>query len=337
VPYRVSRRSTIKLLLGAPLAAAGLPALVAAQSARATPGPFATPVAVTPHLPVTVTDVNGKKVTVTDISRIVPLSGDIAEIIWDLGLGSHIVAVDVSATYPPQLQKLPSIGFEMQLSAEAILKAKPTVVIGRPEASPASALDQVRSAGVPLVIVAEPQSLAAPTDKIREVAAALGVPAVGDTLAQEVQAQINAALALAAKATSKPVVMFLYVRSGGIQLIGGKGSVADIGIAAAGGIDAGTKAGITGFQPVTAEAMIAAAPDYIIVPLSGMESVGGIAGVLKVPGVAETPAGKARRILAYDDLELLDLTPRTGQMLLTIVRAIHPELAEASPVASPGA
>lgn len=316
--------------------AASLPAL-AAQSAPATPA-IATPAtAPSPQLPATVTDAHGKQVTIKDISRIVPLSGDVAEIIWDLGLGSHIVAADVSAVYPPSLQQLPSIGFERQLSAEAIIAAKPTVVIGKEQAGPQPVLDQVSSAGIPVVIVKSPQTIAEPALKIREVAAALGVSAEGEQLATKTQNEIDQATTLAKTATSHPSVMFLYVRSGGVQLIGGKGSVADAMIAAAGGVDAGTAAGINGFQPVTAEAMVAAAPEYIIVPASGVQSIGGIDAILKIPGVAETPAGKAKRILVYDDLELLDLTPRTGQALMALTRAIHPELPSASPVATPAA
>lgn len=311
--------------------AASLPAL-AAQATPTIATPASPPAA---QLPATVTDAHGKKITVTDISRIVPLSGDVAEIVWDLGLGSHIVAADVSAVYPPSLQQLPSIGFERQLSAEAILAAKPTVVIGKEQAGPQSVLDQVASAGVPVVIVHSPQTIAEPALKIREVAAALGVSTAGEQLATKTQAEIDQATALAKTATSHPTVMFLYVRAGGVQLIGGKGSVADSMIAAAGGVDAGTAAGINGFQPVTAEAMVAAAPEYIIVPSSGVQSIGGVDAILKIPGVAETPAGKAKRILVYDDLALLDLTPRTGQMLMTLTHAIHPELPAASPVASP--
>src|SRR4051812_13625463 len=60
------------LVVGSTLSAA------AQQSGDATPAPA-------PQLPVTVTDVAGNDVTVTDVSRIVPLSGDIAEIVYDLG------------------------------------------------------------------------------------------------------------------------------------------------------------------------------------------------------------------------------------------------------------
>lgn len=294
----------------------------------------ATPEAVTPQLPVTVTDVNGNQVTVSDTSRIVPLSGDIAEIIWTLGLGANIVGVDLSAVYPAELTQLPQIGFERQLSAEGILSLNPTLVIGKEQAGPPAVLDQVRAAGVPVVIVAEPQTIEAPTAKIRSVAEALGVKEAGEDLAAKTQAEIDDAMALAATATSHPTVMFLYVRSGGIQLIGGAGSVADAMIEAAGGVDAGVAAGIQGFMPVTAEAIVAAQPEYIIVPQSGLDSIGGMDALLQIPGLAETPAAKNGNVLAIDDLLLLSMTPRTGQALRDLILAIHPELAAATPAAS---
>jgi iron complex transport system substrate-binding protein len=123
------------------------------------------------------------------------------------------------------------------------------------------------------------------------------------------------------------------VRGGGTQLIGGAGSVADAMIEAAGGLDAGVEAGIQGFMPVTAEAVVAARPDVIIAPSSGVESIGGLEAFLQVPGVAQTPAGQTGAILVYDDLHFLGMTPRTGEALMELVLALHPELAAATPPA----
>jgi iron complex transport system substrate-binding protein len=295
----------------------------------------ATPVAASPQLPVTVTGEDGEQVTVTDVSRIVPLSGDVAEIVWTIGLGANIVGVDVSATFPEELASLPQIGFERQLSAEGILSLNPTVVIGKEQAGPPAVLDQVRAAGVPVVIVSEPQTIEAPAAKIRSVSAALGLADAGEALATKTQTEINTAQAFAATAQSKPTVMFLYVRGGGTQLIGGAGSVADAMIEAAGGIDAGVAAGVRGFVPVTAEAMIAAQPDVIVVPESGLESIGGMDALMEVPGIGETPAGKNARIYAYDDLLLLGMTTRTGQIVDQLARDLHPDLATATTSATP--
>lgn len=310
------------MLVGTALPAAAL------QNAEATP-------AAAPQLPVTIQDVAGNDVTVTDVSRIIPLSGDIAEIVYDLGLAANVVGVDVSAVYPAgQFDALPKVGFERQLSAEGILSLNPTVVIGKEQAGPPEVIEQVRAAGVPVVIVPEPQTIEAPTIKIRAVAAALGLTEAGEALAIATQAEIDAAIARGATATSQPTVMFLYVRAGGTQLIGGKGSVADAMIDAAGGVDAGTAAGIEYFMPVTAEAIVAAQPEFIFLPQSGVDSVGGLEEVLKIPGIAETPAAQNDQILVFDDLELLGMTPRTGAVLEHLVTVLHPELPAATPASA---
>lgn len=302
----------------------------AAEPTDATPAARPTAVAAssaaTPRLPVTVKDKDGQEVTVGDASRIVPLTGDIAEIVWALGLGANVVGTDTSATYPPEARELPKIGYQRQLSAEGILSLRPTVVIGDEAAGPPAALEQLRAAGVPVVIVPDPPSLETPARKIRAVGEALGVGAEGEQLAAQTQAEIDAALALAARATGKPKVMFLYVRGAGTQSIGGKGTSADALIAAAGGVDAGTAVGITGFKPLTAEALAAAQPEVLLLLSAGLESIGGADGLLQIPGVAQTPAGQNRRVLAYDDLYLLGLGPRTGQALRDLTLALHPEL-----------
>jgi iron complex transport system substrate-binding protein len=295
--------------------------------------PEATPP--TPVLPATVTDATGNEVTVSDVSRIVPLNGDIAEIVWTLGLGANVVGVDTSATYPAEwVEPLPKIGYQRQLSAEGILSLDPTVVIGTENAGPPEVIEQIRDAGVPVVILAIETNLEAPVQKITGVAAALGVADTGEALAAKTQAEIDAALALAATATSKPRVAFLYVRGTTTQMIAGEGTDAGVLIAAAGGIDAGAEAGITDYAPITAESLAAAQPDVLLLLTAGLESVGGIDGLLEIPGIAQTPAGQNRAVLDYDDLYLLGLTPRAGQALHDLVLGLHPELANATPVAN---
>ena len=72
---------------------------------------------------------------------------------------------------------------------------------------------------------------------------------------------------------------------------------------------------------------MAAAPDVIVVTTSGLESVGGIDGLLQVPGVAQTPAGASKTVLDYDDQKLLGGGPRTGTALRELVLDLHPKLA----------
>jgi len=275
---------------------------------------------------VTVKDKDGRSVTISDVSRTIALTGDVAEIIWALGMSGNVIATDTSVTYPPEAQKAPKIGYMRTLAAEGLLAQKPTLLIGGESAGPPEVLEQLRSAGVPVVIIASPTTLAAPGQKIRAVAAALGVPTAGEQLTSTTQAEIDAALALAAKATTRPRVMFLNVRGNQVQQISGKGAPAQSIIEAAGGIDAGTAAGVTGYKSITPEALVTGQPDFYLLFKLGLDSVGGVDGLLKIPGVDQTPAGSGRRILNYEDQYLLGLGPRTGQMLRELVLALHPEL-----------
>jgi iron complex transport system substrate-binding protein len=328
---RVALTTPAGAVLGYALARSGFAALAQDASPAASP---AVPAAV---LPVTVTDAGGAEVTVTDISRIIPLSGDIAEIMWDLGVAPNIVGVDVSAVYPEALLALPKVGYERVLNAEGILSLEPTVVIGKEAAGPPEVLDQVRGAGVPVVIISAPETIEAPKVKSEAVATALGLATDSGAQALDVRVhdEIQAAIELANTAATKPSALIVLIQEGGVQLVAGGGTVADAMLEAAGATDAAVAAGIMGYQPVTAEALVAAAPEIIVTQALGAQAVGGMEGILALPGVAETPAGQNGRIYIYEDELLLGMTPRTGQQLMTMIADFHPELAGATPEATP--
>lgn len=297
----------------------------AAASPTAAPSPAVTAES-RPVLPATVKDKDGKDVTVSDISRIVVLNGDLTEVVYALGLGENVVGVDTSATYPPEAAQKPKIGYQRSLNAEGIVSLQPTVIIGSELAGPPAVIEQIRSTGVPVVLFKTVSSLDDVSRKITDVAAALGVPNRGRLLAEQTKKDIDEALALAQRSTSKPRVAFLYLRGSTTQVIMGKGSGADVLITAAGAIDAGAEAGVTGSKPLTPEALVAAQPDVILVLTAGLQSVGGVDGLLQIPGMAQTPAGQQRRVVDFDDQYLLGLGPRAGKALMDLVKALHPEL-----------
>lgn len=352
-PWRRSRHSSAagrwlrQMVLGFSLACAALLTACGASSSSGVAPPAATivpaasslltPVSVSPpnavepvpgeaepQLPVTVVDYQGEQVTITSIERIVSLNGDITEIIFALGMGEYVAGVDSSATYPPERTKtLPNIGYQRRLSAEGILALNPTLVIGDEAAGPPEALAQIRAAGVPVAITADPPTLEAPAQKIRFVAQALGIPQRGERLAAQVDAEIARARDLANRIATPPHVLFLYLRGTDVQQVAGGDTPIDVMITAAGGLNAGAEAGIVQFKPLSPEVVIAAQPDVILVLEKGLESVGGVDGLLTIPGLADTPAGKQRRIIALDDLYLLGMGPRTGQALADLTIAFY--------------
>ncbi|MFI6640084.1 hemin ABC transporter substrate-binding protein [Streptomyces sp. NPDC050504] len=280
-----------------------------------------------PALPVTVPSADGKRVEVTSADRIVPLTGSLNEIVFSLGLGEHVVARDITATFE-QAKELPVVTRAHDVSAESVLSLRPTLVIADTTTGPAEAVGQIRDAGVPLLVVAPAKSLADVGRRIDAVAAALGVEAAGKELRQRTEARIAAVRKDVPAPESdgeKPRVAFLYLRgSAAVYLLGGRESGAGSLLDAAGAVDAGAESGLTkDFTAITSEALAKAAPDAILVMRKGLESVGGIDGLVKIPGVAQTPAGMDRRVVSIDDGVLLNYGPRTDQVLKSLVEQLY--------------
>jgi iron complex transport system substrate-binding protein len=272
--------------------------------------------------------IDGVETTIGDVSRIVSLNGDLTEIIFALGLGDNVVGVDVTTTYPPEAAALndqgQTVGFAQQLAAEAVLRFEPTLVIGDQQVGPPEVIEQLRGAGIPVVILETQTTLDGVETKIHQVAEILGASEEGAEVAARVRAEIDAARALAATDDSDPKIAYVYVRGPQVLLLFGAGMPTQGMIEGAGAIDAGAETGVFGPVALTPEALLAAAPAVIVLPEAGLEALGGIEAFLELPGVADTPAGQNGAFLAYDEAYFFNLGPRAGQALDEFVRDLYP-------------
>ncbi len=100
--------------------------------------------------------------------------------------------------------------------------------------------------------------------------------------------------------------------------VAGEGTTAAAMIALAAASNALT--GFSGYRPLTAEAAVAAAPDFVLTTTRGVEALGGTERLLAQPGLALTPAARARRVLALDALYLLGFGPRMPQAVAEVAR-----------------
>ncbi|MFD6676340.1 hemin ABC transporter substrate-binding protein [Rhodococcus zopfii] len=280
-----------------------------------------------PALPVTVRSFDGVDVTVTDVSRIVTAdrSGTLAQTVFALGLGDNLVGRS-TASFPAS-EHLPNVTPGGHgLNAEAILALNPTVVLTDASIGPLAVQEQLRATGIPVVFVDPTRTLDTVAPGIEAVAAALGVPEQGAALVHRTDEEIAAAAAAIPADRPAPTVAFLYLRGSAIKMLGGPGSGADALIGALGARDAGTVAGLTAeFTPITSEAMIASAPDVILIMTHSLDSVGGPDGLAALPGVEQTPAGKNRSIVDMDDSVLLSFGPDTGKVLAALSDALYPQ------------
>lgn len=248
--------------------------------------------------------------------RIVTLAVGSGEIVAALGAGDRVVGRDETSG-APQIDSAPIVTTAHNVSAEVVIGLKPDVVLVDDLTSPPEALDQMRAAGIRVESIPQAWAMSDMRARVLNVATAIGARN-GQALADQLDAS-----AASPSTSGKLRVAFLYLRgTSAIYLLGGKGSGADDLITRAGGVDVGAEAGLSPFTPLTAEALANLNPDVILVMTKGLESVGGVAGLTQLPGVAQTSAGRQGRVIAVDDTVLLSFGPRTSALVQLMAKAL---------------
>jgi iron complex transport system substrate-binding protein len=277
----------------------------------------------TPVLPTTTTGADGVVVEVTDTSRIIVLNEAIAEIVVSLGMKDSIIGRDATTTLAA-LADITEVSNGHDISAESVLALRPSVVIGDTRTGPSETLEQLRGAGVAVLIAPEVWTLSELPNRVEMIANALGIPRAGTDLINLTEQSIDAALQGVGAYATTPRVAFLYVRgTASVYLLGGSGSGADELVAATGAIDVGALNGLAAFTPLTAEAIVQADPDVLLVMTKGLDSVGGIDGLLELPGVSSTRAAASSAVIAVDDDLLLSFGPRTGALITRLAEILN--------------
>ena len=243
-------------------------------------------------------------------SRVVVLANGVAEIMQSLNAQSIIVGRDISST-EKSLEDIPIVTSGHQILPEKVISLKPDLVLIDASSGPQSAIQQIEKSGVRVVKIPESWTLADIEVKVKAVGAAIGAPQQAEILIEKLnqslaQSQIEKQLRIA----------FLYLRgTSSVYLIGGAGSGADSIFASLGAVDVGAQQLKNPFNTLTAESLATLNPDVIVVMSKGLESVGGVDGLLKLPGVGQTKAGKNSAFIDVDDSLLLSFGPRTPSLI----------------------
>lgn len=248
--------------------------------------------------------------------RIITLGSALSETTDALGLGKNIVAVDVTTTYPVFLNKLPKVSNNRSVSAEALIAFAPDLVLA-PEGTVSKEIQyQLKSAGIRFVSIKQEYSVNGALKFIREVAAALEITAKGEALAKQTEFKVKQALARIKKAGKPAKVLFIYARGTGVMMVAGKKSSLDALINLSGGKNAIHE--FEDFKPYTTEALVKANPDVILMFDFGLTSLGGVNGILKMPGIGQTTAGKNKRIVQMDPALLTNFSVRVDQAIIAL-------------------
>lgn len=254
-----------------------------------------------------------------DAARVITLGGSITEIAVALGAEDRLVARDTTSNYPERIMALPDVGYIRALSPENILALDPTLIVAEGDAGPPEAVEVLKAAGIPFVVVPEATDPGGVVAKIAAVADALDLP--GGTLVADLRAGLDASAERAAAVTSPKRVLFILSLQGGAVLAGGEGTEAEGIIRLAGGLNAAT--GFRGYKPMTDEAVLAAQPEVILM----MDREGDLsisdADILAQPALSQSPAAATGAIVRMDGMLLLGFGPRTPEAAQALHAALY--------------
>lgn len=260
-----------------------------------------------------------------DARRIVAVGGTVTEILYALGAQDRIVARDSTSTYPADVTSKPDVGYMRALSSEGILSQQPDLILSEDGSGPADVISILKASEVPFVTIDTPPTGDAIPKKIEDVGAAVGLQDKAKALA----AETKAALGLLAKDVSavpekdKKRVLFVLSASNGRVMAAGKDTEAGAIIELAGGVNAVQS--ITGYKPLTDEAVISAAPDVVLVMSRG-DHAGTAEEIFSLPAFQSTPAAASKTLISMDGLYLIGFGPRTPAAGRELATKLYPEV-----------
>lgn len=275
---------------------------------------------------IVITDVEGKSIPISDTSRLVTVGTALTETVLALGAGSQLVGVDDASTnYLSEVSQLPKVGSFRTVSAEGILSLNPSLIVATADAGPPEAISQLKTAGAPLLILPVNYTVEGVKTQILTVARALNKLDRGNELTQAIDQDMASVQSLLAKPHLRLKVMFCG-RGPNMPTatISGTGTGIDEMITLAGGDNPFTS--FQGFRPMTDEAVIAAAPDVLVMTERSFERVGNLDGAVQLPGIPLTPAGKNRRVIPVSDRYFQGFGPGIGTAVRDLALKFYPEL-----------
>ncbi len=255
--------------------------------------------------------------------RIVCISKQYSEIIYALGAEENIVAVDVSSTYPPDIKKLPTIGYHRALAVEPILSMKPTLILEDNNIGPEHVVTQLRDLKIPMKQFGHYENTIAGTDSlIREMGRYFHKEEKAEELCQRLDADMYYAKEQAFLYDKKPKVLVIHFgQANNIYLVMTKNSNAGKLIEWAGGEMAVD--GERGMIQLSPEVVAKSDPDIILLTDFGYDRLGSTEEVGTLPGISSTRAFKEGKVYRVEEHDMVYFGPRTGGSVVALQGVIH--------------
>ena len=259
------------------------------------------------------TDEIGRQITVkSNPQRIISLAPSITEILFALKLGDRVIGVTSYCDFPDEAKAKEKVGDTIKPNLERLIVLKPDLVL----ISTASQLEkitrQLDQLGIP-VFVTSPQSVAGVLTSLRKIGELTGAEQQAEALAAEMQTRITA---VQRQATTNSAPRVLYILQLSPLITAGKNTFINDLINQAGGRSISGEE-TTDYPQFSREAVIARAPEIIIIPASHGAELVNIEAIKQA--FAATPAIKNNRIVRVNP----DLVSRPGPRIVEGLEALR--------------
>jgi iron complex transport system substrate-binding protein len=253
--------------------------------------------------------------------RVVTIGGSLTEIVFVLGKGDTLVGVDLTSSWPPEVEKLPKVGLYKSISSEGVLFLAPTHVLAYSNTEPASAMQQISGAGVSVTTFERNPPQKALFDNILKVGTILSAEQQAQNLIGQIKKDLDRLEKKVANLPDKPRVLFLLNYDLSQMMVAGKGTVVDYLLNLAGGVNVAED--VEGYKPINAELVTSLAPDIVLSVEERWQTSGDREQMRGLPGLVDTPAGRDDRFAVLPGPLVLGLGPRIAEAVERLVNVIH--------------
>ncbi|HAO26408.1 MAG TPA: hypothetical protein DCQ49_15260 [Methylophaga sp.] len=232
--------------------------------------------------------------------RIISVDSNATEILLALGVGSKIIATDITSEPLLKGENIQILGYHRTLSAEALLSLQPDLIVGSDHTGPAATVNAIQQAQINFIQLDSPESVAELSRNIHRLAKSLNREATGQALIDDIQ-QLENAIVSKQNGSALNMVFLLDLNDRGLSQAG-RDTVGNALITLLHGENVSN---FNGFQTVSLESILAINPDVIIVGkrINGAPEKEQL--LARYPLLKNTAAGQAQRIVSVDASKLI--------------------------------
>jgi iron complex transport system substrate-binding protein len=243
--------------------------------------------------------------------KLITAGGTITEIVFALGAGDRVIAVDQSSQFPSEVKQLPMVGYYRDLAAEGVLSFAPDKVLAIEGVGRNEVVKQIESTGVEVVIYKKPTDTTGLIALIEQLGRDLGKAKE----AQQLTAQFTASLPEVSAGNTAKAVFLLSASERGL-IAAGTETVPQLIFNYAGIENIGAQH--KGFKGLNNEALALQQPDFLVAPEHVVMGAGGKEKFCQSPSLSLLDAAKDCRLLIMDSLKSLGMTPRLAEAIATV-------------------